>query len=94
MKNIRNYALKTSVFMFTKDYEHLIHSLLPDFISRIEFTLEGIDYYTNDDFAGNMRTDDIDTIVNNALSAYFDTTVTSVHIDDYDTTGVWITYNN
>ena len=84
MKNTNNYTLKTCIFMLADNYERLIRHIMPNV--KTEITLEGIDYYKDDD--SNIT----DENVNEALSKHFDTTVTSVHIDQCDMTGVWITY--
>lgn len=87
MKNARENQLKKCIFMTTDEFKQVFVNIFGEYdIDEnqvdVEFdTCEGI--Y----FCGISNEN-----VYSSLSKYFDVEVTSIHIDHFDTVGVWICY--
>lgn len=86
MKNIKPTQLKNCIFLSTEEFESIFKEITkdhqPDEDVYVEFdTCDGI-YFS----------DISEETVLSKLSEYFGTTVTSIHLDQYDKTGVWICY--
>ncbi len=87
MKNVRENQLKKCIFMETEDFEEVFVNVFGEYDEDtnevdVEFdTVDGI-YFCG------ISNEDVYT----ELSKYFDVNVTSIHIDDFDTIGVWICY--
>lgn len=86
MKNVTESMLKTSIFMSSDDFTRLVTHLFPGV--QVNYTLDGISYYYEEDIL------DIN-ILHAKLAGYFDVKeITSVHSDNCDYIGVWITYKD
>ena len=88
MKNIRENQLKTCMFMYLEEFKDLIHKVT-DGLKAVDYEF-GLFYLCTEkaDETGTYWNEDIKV----TLSKYFDITVTSIHADDWDDTGVWIVY--
>lgn len=86
MKNVKDYQLKKCIFMETEEFNGVIKKVFGDEFEA-DFGLDGICVWSRAE-----ELEDVD--INNGLSEYFDVNVTSVHIDDYDSIGVWICYRD
>ena len=86
MKNVRESQRKTCIFLEVEEFESILHRLFGKDIET-DYSLDGL-------YIGYENGDDLDTEeLHDLLAKYFDVaTVTSIHIDDADTTGVWIVY--
>lgn len=86
MKNVTQSMLKTSIFMLSDDFTKLVTDLFPGV--QINYDLDGINYeYEEDSFDTNT--------LPTKLAEYFDVKeITSIHSDNYDCIGVWITYKD
>lgn len=84
MQNISESNVKKSIFLLSDEFERILHHLFND----IEVT------YSLDGMSIDIGNDSIDTdVLHDRLARYFDVEkVTSVHIDDCDMVGVWITF--
>ena len=99
MKNTEKYTLKKAIFLLEDDFKQLVSEA-----SGGKFTAEiDEDYRTIDIRITNNETETIgyqtDGEESNEycallkmLSQHFDTKVTSIHLDNFDTTGIWIVY--
>lgn len=86
MRNIEDSQKKSCIFLLSDEYTRLINTIFNGRVS-VEYALDGISYTHEND-----NIDVTDEKVNDALSAYYDVKVTSVHADDCDYMGVWICY--
>ncbi len=84
MKNVKDYQLKKCILMETEEFDRIVKSVFGNEYDA-EFSMEGI--IVNKEFE-SLSDDEL----NEGLSKYFDTAVTSVHVDDCDNIGVWIVY--
>lgn len=86
MRNVTEYMIKTSIVIPSDAYSRIVDELFPGF--KVYFDLDGL-YYSD-------GRDDLEYEVLYAkLAEYFGVKkVTSVHIDDCDDIGVWITYKD
>ena len=85
MKNVLDTEKKTCIFKTIDDFERDVRTASK---GNIEVTteLDGISFT-------DISTDDIADNINEIMSSYYDVKeITSIHIDDYDYTGVWICY--
>lgn len=86
MKNVDTHSLKTCIFLDEYQFQSILSELFPG--AEVSYDYEGISVDLNDDA---IPTDELYS----KLSDYFDVArITSVHIDDCDTVGVWIVYTN
>ncbi len=85
MKNIRPNQLKKCIFLELGEFENIICDAIEDV--TVEYTLEGLDIYTNEDGVPYEK-------ICNLLAEYFDVKkVISFHSDHCeDSPGVWIVY--
>lgn len=88
MQNVREAQKKTCIFLEIEEFNSIIHRLFGDNIET-DFSLDGV-------YVGYENGDNLDTQeMHNKLAEYFDVaTVTSIHIDDADVTGVWVVYKD
>lgn len=86
MQNVTPSMLKTSIFMTSDDFTRLVTHLFPSV--QVDYALDGISY--------EYEEDSLDTnILHAKLAGYFDVKeITSIHSDDCDCIGVWITYKD
>lgn len=86
MQNVTPSMLKTSIFMTSDDFTRLVTHLFPGV--QVDYALDGISY--------DYEEDSLDTnILHAKLAGYFDVKeITSIHSDDCDCIGVWITYKD
>ena len=84
MKNVKDYQLKKCIFMETEEFDGIIKMIFGEEFEA-DFGLDGIS-------VGSSTKGLSEKEINEGLSGYFDTIVTSVHIDDFDDIGVWICY--
>lgn len=86
MQNVTESMLKTSIFMTSDDFTRIVTHLFPGI--HVDYALDGISYNYEDD---GLDTDMLYT----KLAEYFDVKeITSIHSDDCDYIGVWITYKD
>lgn len=86
MKNVTQSMLKPSIFMPSDDFTKLVTDLFPGV--QINYDLDGINYEYEDN---SFDTNTLPT----KLAEYFDVKeITSIHSDNYDCIGVWITYKD
>lgn len=91
MKNIEKYQLKKCIFMELDKYKSLILDVTKG-LKKVEYDFDYI-YYEDTDKAeesGIYHNECIET----TLSNYFGVTVTSIHMDDCDSVGIWICYKD
>ena len=86
MKNVKENQLKKCIFMITEDFKEVFVNVFGEYDEDtnevdVEFDYDGI-YFCG------ISNEDVYT----KLSEYFDINITSIHIDDCDTIGVWIVY--
>lgn len=89
MKNITSKQIKHCITLSTEKFKNIIIEL-SDIPITIDYTLEGIDIYTEDDTFGQVDMEEIKT----KLADYFDVgEITSIHLDnnEYDM-NVWLVY--
>lgn len=87
MKNVNKENLKKCIFLEWNEYKKIIGNLFEGV--SVEFCTDGI-YYSGDNEDEDAPYDEE---VNAALAEYFDVVaVTSVHADDCDIIGIWISY--
>lgn len=84
MKNVMEYQLKKCIFMETEDFDKVIKAVFGEEFEA-DFGLDGISVWSRAEGLSEKE-------INEGLSKYFDVTITSVHIDDFDDIGVWICY--
>lgn len=84
MKNVMEYQLKKCIFMETEDFDRVIKTVFGEEFEA-DFGLDGISVWSRAEGLSEKE-------INEGLSKYFDVTITSVHIDDFDDIGVWICY--
>ena len=85
MKNVRTEQLKTVIVMACDEYEQILSKIFNEKVI-IHTDLDGIWYEVNAD-------DDFEANLNACLANYFGVTeVTSIHADDCEEVGIWITY--
>ena len=88
MKNVRENQLKKCIFMELDEFKDLINKVT-DGLKEVDYEF-GL-FYMCTDKAETINTywnEDIEV----TLSRHFDVTITSIHADDWDDTGVWIVY--
>lgn len=84
MKNVKNWQLQ-SAFIFELDqFTNILKNLFGESIN-VEYALDGITVYTEDDI---IERDDIIA----KLTEYFDVIVTGYHQDDCANPFVWVVY--
>lgn len=88
MINYRHYNItkKTCLVMPFEDFEELLTKEMPNV--KVEIDVDGL-HYINYDEDRVVEEDEVCDVLSDALNVK----VSSVHIDDYDWTGVWIVYN-
>lgn len=84
MKNVKDYQLKKCIFMETEEFNGIIKTVFGNEFEA-DFGLDGISVWSRAEGLSEKE-------INEGLSKYFDVTVTSVHVDDFDDIGVWICY--
>lgn len=84
MKHVETHEKKSCIF---KVFDNFVAEMKFAFGDNISVTCdyEGLYFKQNGDYLD-------DNVIIEKLSNYYDVTVTSVHIDDFDTVGVWIVY--
>ena len=82
MKNINENQLKKCIFKELDEFIRDVNKALGKEV-KVICDYDGIYFDTNEDGI-------IDIL--DAMSKYYDTEVTSIHIDDCDFIGVWIAY--
>lgn len=88
MKNVNKYQLKKCIFLTIEEFDEILKTVYPDSEVNISYDFEGMSVDVDDDGV------DVNDMYQK-LAEYFDVnTVTSIHIDDCDTVGVWIVYKN
>lgn len=92
MKHIKETQLKRSVILSPEEFEYAVEEATGKNI-KPQFDMDGLwfdyDYEEEDD----KQIEDIDDYVKGCLSKYFEINITSIHIDDCDLTGVWLTFD-
>lgn len=88
-KHTNEYRLEPCIFMTFESYNKLIAEIT-DGLKYVECSLDGI-YYMDTDKAEETKVY-FNEHITDALSKYFNVTVTSVHADDSDSIGIWICY--
>ena len=81
-----NISKKSCLLMPFEDFDSLLDGLNPHI--KVEIDLDGL-HYINYDEDRVVEEDEICDLLSDA----FETRVSSVHIDDYDWTGVWVVYS-
>ncbi len=87
MRNIRENQLKKCIFMTTDEFSKVFVDIFGEYnedTNEIDIEFDTVDGIY---FCGISNED-----VYIKLSKYFDINITSIHIDDFDTIGVWICY--
>lgn len=84
MKNVKDYQLKKCIFMETEEFDRIIKTVFGEEFEA-DFGLDGISVWSRAEGLSEKE-------INEGLSEYFDATITSVHVDDFDDMGVWICY--
>lgn len=85
MKNVRENQLKTCIFLSVDELQNILCDIYQQNII-IHSDLDGCWYESDQD----LNIDDNDVCAE--LSKYFETNVTSIHIDDCESIGVWVCY--
>lgn len=90
MKNISKYQLKKCIFMTFEEYQELIL----DVTDGLKEPWHDFDGFWHDDTDKAYETGVFhNEEMTDVLSKYFDTKVTSIHMDnDSDCLGIWICY--
>ena len=85
MKNVLDSEKKTCIFKTIDDFQRDVRTASKGNI-KVTTELDGIS------FEDTVKNDSADNI-NSLMADYYDVKeITSIHIDDYDYTGVWICY--
>lgn len=88
MRNVREKQLKKCIILDGDEFRYIVNQII-DIPVEVNYTYDGIEIYPATDT--NKEITDIETL----LAKYFDVKeVTSLHIDDCDTIGVWIVYKD
>lgn len=91
MRNIEKYNTCGCITMSDSDFLELIDTLTDGLLS-VEFNYDGLSFYHS------KKAEETDTYwnedINKTLSDYFETNVTSIHIDDAESPLVWICCTN
>ena len=86
MKNVKENQLKKCIFMETEEFNGIIKRVFGEEFEA-DFGLDGISVWSRAEGLSEKE-------INEGLSKYFDVTITSVHVDDFDDMGVWICYRD
>lgn len=91
MKNVKSWQLKTCIFMDMDEFDEIIKKVVSENIIVSYGLIDGIYFENKNNTEEFINEQDI----YKKLAQYFDVkTITSIHIDDFDITGVWICYHN
>lgn len=86
MRNITKNKLRKCIFMLMCDFESVVERAIPDVL--VSYCEQELFFETD-----GQKTVEKEKVLD-ALSAYFDVNVTSLHTDGYDEAGVWIVYKD
>ena len=85
-KNTRLNQLKNCIFLELGEFENIVYAAIEGV--TVEYTLEGLDIYTDEDCVSFEE-------IKNLLTKHFEVEVTSFHSDHCeDNPGVWICYKD
>jgi hypothetical protein len=87
MKNLKQHQIKKSAILTSEEFEYAVSEAM-GVETYVHFDMDGIWYECYD-----KTIDNIDDVVKQKLSEYFEINITSIHIDDCDLAGVWLTFD-
>ena len=87
MKNVKENQLKKCIFMEVDEFQKVFVNVFGEYNENTNEIDVEFDIVDGIYFCGISNKD-----VYTELSKYFDINITSIHIDDFDTIGVWICY--